>query len=118
MLAPCFKSASELGIDEDQRIALIHVLGQMERGELWEIPHSEVPPLESISAIGLRDPHAFSMRCWTTCICGHASRHAAFDGGLITSCGPFGKLFYNSGLSMEQAMLKLRDFLCGVNLDA
>ena len=41
MLAPCFKTAAELGLSAEQRDALVNVLGQLERGELHEIEVDE-----------------------------------------------------------------------------
>jgi len=108
MLAPCFKTSDELGLTPSQHAALIKVLGMLERGELWEIQ----PKNESnvINAVG--DPRAFSMRGWSTCICGHAKRLGGeWDNAAASQGGPTGSLFYRTSLTMAEATTALRDFL-------
>jgi hypothetical protein len=105
MLAPCFKTADELGLNPTQRDALIKVLGMLERGELYEIQYCE----GSISSAA--DPKAFSMRGWGTCICGHAKRFSEWDSAVTSQSGPTGNLFYRTGMNMAQATMALRDYL-------
>jgi hypothetical protein len=109
MLAPCFKTAEELGLDEWQRAALIKVLGRLERGELHEV--DEDGPLPLIR----HEPDVFSMRSWSTCICGHAKRYAEFTDDVVSQSGPIGSLFYRTSMNMTQATLALRDYLTGIN---
>ena len=106
MLAPCFKTADELGLNPTQRDALIKVLGMLERGELHEIELSD----GNIAVVNL-DPSVFSMRSWGTCICGHASRFAEFNSMDRSQGGPTGALFYRTGMNMAQATTALRDYL-------
>src|SRR5215831_4950848 len=106
MLAPCFKTADELGLTPSQRNALIKVLGMLERGELKE--------LHGVSNGGVDWPDdGFSMRSWQTCICGHAKRFAEFPEAVTTQGGPTGSLFYRTAMSMSQATSALRDYLTG-----
>jgi hypothetical protein len=106
MLAPCFKTADDLGLTPSQRDALIKVLGLLERGELRE--------LHGISSGGGDWPEdGFSMRSWQTCICGHAERFAKFPEGIKAQGGPTGSLFYRTSSSMAQATTALRDYLTG-----
>ena len=106
MLASCFKTADELGLNPSQRDALIKVLGMLERGELHEIE-----PVGDYIHDSRINPTAFSMRCWATCICGHASRFAEFNSMDRSQGGPTGALFYRTGMSMAQATMALRDYL-------
>jgi hypothetical protein len=105
MLAPCFKTAAELGLSAEQRDALVNVLGQLERGELHEIEVDEA------GQYNRGDPKGFSMRCWGTCLCGHANRLADFDSAARSQGGPTGKLFYHTHMDMAQATVALRDYL-------
>jgi hypothetical protein len=107
MLAPCFKTADELGLTPSQRDALIKVLGQLERRELKELHGGR-------SSGGADYPDdGFSMRSWQTCICGHAKRYAEFPETVIVQGGPTGSLFYRTSYSMSQATTALRDYLTG-----
>jgi hypothetical protein len=115
MLAPNFKTADELGLNPTQRDALIKVLGMLERGELYELPEGQEHQL-----VGCPEK-AFSMRSWSTCLCGHASRFAEFSGHASrfaefnsmdrSQGGPTGALFYRTGMNMAQATMALRDYL-------
>jgi hypothetical protein len=108
MLAPCFKTADELGLNPTQRDALIKVLGMLERGELYELDEDEAAQRDR----GWPEK-AFSMRSWGTCLCGHASRYAEFNTMDRSQGGPTGCLFYRTGMNMAQATTALRDYLCG-----
>jgi hypothetical protein len=107
MLAPNFKIADELGLNPTQRDALIKVLGMLERGELKEATADRDLNSHPI------EPDLFSMRAWTTCICGHAGRFADFNTMDRSQSGPTGQLFYRTGMTMAQATVALRDYLCG-----
>jgi hypothetical protein len=107
MLAPNYRTATELGLMPTQRDALIKVLGMLEREELYEIP-SDHEPDRYIS-----DAKAFSMRSWGTCICGHAKRLSEWDTAATSQSGPTGNLFYRTGMNIAQAAAALRDYLCG-----
>jgi hypothetical protein len=107
MLAPNYRTATELGLTPTQRDALIKVLGQLERGELHELDAST--ELHGRS----HQENDFSMRGWATCICGHAKRYAEFDSAAVSQSGPMGSLFYRTSMTMAQATDALRDYLCG-----
>jgi hypothetical protein len=108
MLAPCFKTAEELGLTPSQRNALIRVLGMLERGELREL-HG----MSHGGSVRPEDEDGFSMRSWATCICGHAQRFAEFPESIKAQGGPTGSLFYRTCMSMSQATASLRDYLTG-----
>jgi|SRR6516225_8135429 hypothetical protein len=99
MLARSFKTADELGITEVQHLALIQVLGALERGELHAYPDEGVKPIAESN-----DPMTFSMRSWQTCICGWANKFqdGAF-GGNEGNNGRMSKLFCQTSLHMDQA---------------
>ena len=106
MLAPCFKTAEELGLNPSQRDALITVLGKLERKELNE--------LHGVASGGTHWPEdGFSMRSWQTCICGHAIRLADFPESIRAQGGPTGSLFYRTSMTMSEATVALRDYLTG-----
>jgi|SRR6516162_357458 hypothetical protein len=104
MLAPCFKTADELGLNPSQRDALIKVLGMLERGELREAA-------SDLDLQGYIEADVFSMRSWSTCICGHAKRFSEWDSAATSQSGPTGSLFYRTSMSMAQAAIALRDYL-------
>jgi len=108
MLASCFKTADELGLNPSQRDALIKVLGMLEREELIEIQ-----PRDHDIVNLYADPKAFSMRGWATCICGHAKRYSEWDSAATSQSGPTGNLFYRTSMTMAEATVALRDYLCG-----
>ena len=107
MLAPNFRTAEELGLNPSQWRALIKVLGMLERGELMEIGTN------CDTGAAKAEDGLFSMRSWKTCICGHAMRYSEWDSAATSQSGPTGSLFYRTSMTMAQATVALRDYLCG-----
>ena len=109
MLAPNFKSHHELGLRKAEWLALIKVLGMLERGEFQDVD-------DDASWYHDKDfrriPNAFSMGSWMTCLCGWARRVS--DGKAFAKghgVGAVDKLFMRTSLRMDGAAMALRDFL-------
>ena len=100
MLAPNFLPAASLGLTMRQHLALIKVLGMLERGELFELSDDHGTPVMD----------SFCMKHWSTCICGWANR--LYPGAFNDDPkGPGYKLFMRTDFSMSNAAAALRDFL-------
>jgi hypothetical protein len=105
MLARNFKTPAELELTYAQHAALIKVLDALERGELIEMTGDGPGRFEDID-------QGFSMRAWSSCICGWADRLGGdpFKRGTVPN-GRVSGLFSRTYLTMSQATIALRDFL-------